>query len=179
LKTLRKNTEIRALAVRVIGDDKEQLGLMPIEKALAMAQDRDTDLVEVSPKANPPVCKLMDYGKYLYKLKKQDQQQKKNTKKTEVKGVRIGLNTGEHDLEVKRKQAIKFLGERNLVKVVIIFRGRELVHKAHGVVKMREFAKDLEDYADIDSQPKHSGYQTVMVLSPKKSGPKNIASKDE
>lgn len=172
MKTLRKNNEIRALAVRVIGDEGEQLGLMPIEKALALAEERETDLVEVSPKANPPVCKVMDYGKYLYKLKKQEQQQKKNTKKTEVKGVRIGLSTGEHDLEVKRKQAIKFLKERNLVKVVIIFRGRELVHKELGKEKMYEFAKDLEEYADIDSQPKHSGYQTVMVLSPKKSGQK-------
>lgn len=141
---------------------------MPIEKALSLAQEHETDLVEVSPKANPPVCKLMDYGKYLYRLKKQDQQQKKNTKKTEVKGIRIGLSTGEHDLEVKRKQAIKFLKNRNLVKVVIIFKGRQLVHKALGKEKMLEFAESISEYADIDSQPKHSGYQTVMMLSPKK-----------
>lgn len=179
MKTLRKNNEIRALAVRVIGDEGEQLGLMPIEKALALADERETDLVEVSPKANPPVCKIMDYGKYLYKLKKQEQQHKKNTKKTEVKGVRIGLSTGVHDLEVKKKQAIRFLKDRNLVKVVIIFRGRELVHKELGKEKMYEFAKELEEYADVDSQPKHSGYQTVMVLSPKKSSPKQEKAKDE
>lgn len=179
MKTLRKNGEIRALAVRVIGDDGEKLGLMPIEKARSIAEERETDLVEVSPKANPPVCKFMDYGKYLYKLKKQDQQQKKNTKKTEVKGVRIGLSTGEHDLDVKRKQAIRFLKDRNLVKVVIIFRGRELVHKALGIEKMHEFAKDLEDYADIDSPPKHSGYQTIMILSPKKSSIKSDPSESE
>lgn len=168
MKKLRKNEEIKALAVRVIGDEGEQLGLMPIEKALEMAREAETDLVEVSPKANPPVCKLLDYGKYLYKLKKQDQQQKKNTKKTEVKGVRIGLSTGQHDLEVKIKQARRFLEARNLVKVVIIFKGRELMHKALGREKMDEFAEMLKDIADVDSPPKHSGYQTVMMLAPKK-----------
>ena len=168
MKKLRKNQEIRALAVRIIGDGGEQVGLMPIEKALEMAEEEETDLVEVSPKANPPVCRLMDYGKYLYKLKKQDQQQKKNTKKTEVKGVRLGLSIGEHDLEVKKKQAIRFLNDRNLVKVVIIFKGRELMHKAIGRERMLEFAESLKDLADVDSPPRHSGYQTVMVLAPKK-----------
>lgn len=179
MKTLRKNSGIRALAVRVIGDDGEQLGLMPIEKALAIAEERETDLVEVSPKANPPVCKLMDYGKYLYRLKKQEQAHKKHTKKTEVKGVRIGLSTGIHDLEVKRKQAIKFLKARNLVKVVIIFKGRQLVHKHLGRERMIEFAKSIEEYSDIDSPPKHSGYQTVMVLSPKKTPVPQEKNKEE
>lgn len=168
MKTLRKNKQIRALAVRVIDAEDEQLGLMPIEKALQLAKDANTDLVEVSPKAKPPVCKLMDYGKYLYKLKKQDQQQKKKSKKTEVKGVRIGISTGEHDLEVKRKQAQKFLGERNLVKVVIIYKGRELAHKDLGRAKMIEFAESLSDIADIEAAPRHGGYQTVMILCPKK-----------
>jgi translation initiation factor IF-3 len=154
--------------VRVIGINGEQLGLMPIEKALSLAQEADTDLVEVSPKATPPVCKIMDYGKHLYKIKKQDQQQRKNTKKTEVKGIRLGISTGEHDLEVKRKKAREFIDERNLVKVVIIFKGRELMHKDLGREKMYQFAKSLEDVADIDSPPKHAGYQTIMVLSPKK-----------
>jgi translation initiation factor IF-3 len=168
LRALRKNEEIRSLAVRVIGLNAEQLGLMPIEKALSLAKEADTDLVEVSPKATPPVCKIMDYGKHLYKIKKQDQQQRKNTKKTEVKGIRLGISTGEHDLEVKRKKAREFIDERNLVKVVIIFKGRELMHKDLGREKMYQFAKSLEDVADIDSHPKHAGYQTIMVLSPKK-----------
>jgi len=169
LKRLRKNTEIRALAVRIIGKDDEQLGLMPIEKALATAEEQGTDLVEVAPKANPPVCKLMDYGKYLYKLSKQDQQQKKRTKKTEVKGVRLGLSTGEHDLEVKRKQAIKFLKNRCLVKVAMIFKGREMAHKNLGRENMLAFAKSLEEYADVENTPKDGGYQIVMILAPKKS----------
>lgn len=179
MKTLRKNEEIKALAVRVIGEDAERLGLMPIEKALSLAAEQETDLVLVSPKSNPPVCKLMDYGKYLYKLKKQEQQHKKNTKKTEVKGVRIGLATGEHDLEVKRKQAKKFLKNRNLVKVVIIFKGRQLMHKALGREKMIEFAQSLDEYADVDSPPKHSGYQTIMFLAPKKTGAKEEKANEE
>jgi translation initiation factor IF-3 len=141
---------------------------MPIEKALQLAEEAGTDLVEVAPKAKPPVCRLMDYGKYLYKLSKQDQQQKKKTKKTEVKGVRIGISTGEHDLEVKRKQARKFLDARNLVKVVIIYKGRELAHKDLGRQRMLEFAETLSDIADVESPPRHGGYQTVMMLTPKK-----------
>ncbi|MDP3975486.1 MAG: translation initiation factor IF-3 [bacterium] len=167
MKKLRKNTEIAALAVRVIGDGTEQLGLMPIEKALQLAQERGADLVEVSPKSKPPVCKLMDYGKYLYKLKKQDQHQKKMTKNTEVKGVRIGISTGDHDLDVKRRQAAGFLSENHLVKVVMIFKGRQLMHKELGKEKMLEFAESLKELSDIDSYPKHSGFQTIMVLKPK------------
>ncbi len=150
-------------------DGEEQLGLMPIEKARALAEERETDLVEVSPKSNPPVCKLMDYGKYLYRMKKQEQQHKKSSKKTEVKGIRLGVSIGDHDLEVRRKQAAKFLRDRHSLKVVIIFRGRELMHKDLGREKMFEFAESLKDLADIDSPPKHSGYQTVMMLAPKKS----------
>ncbi len=135
-----------------------------------MARELDSDLVEVSPKSTPPVCKIMDYGKYLYKLKKQDQRQKKNTKKTEVKGVRLGMNTETHDLEVKRKKAIEFLQDRHIVKVVTIFRGREMQHRDMCREKMFEFAKSLSEYADIDSPPKNAGYQTIMILAPKKSG---------
>lgn len=168
MKTLRKNQEITALAVRVIGYSGEKLGLMPIEKARGLALEYGTDLVEVSPKATPPVCKVMDYGKYLYKLKKQDQKQKKGMKKTEVKGIRLGLSISDHDMEIKKNQAIGFLKDRNIVKVVTIFRGRELAHKNIGRDKMYQFYDSLREYADIDSPPKHAGYQTVMVLSPRK-----------
>lgn len=165
---LRKNQEIRALAVRVIGAEGEKLGLMPIEKALSLAREQGTDLVEVSPKAAPPVCKLMDYGKYVYRLKKQEQQQRKKSKKAAVKGVRLGINIEAHDFEVKKNQALRFLQEKSVVKVVMIFRGRELQHKALGREKMVEFAKSLSEYADIEAPPKHAGFQTVMVLAPKK-----------
>lgn len=165
---LRKNHEIRALAVRVIGSESEKLGLMPIEKALALAKEQGTDLVEVSPKASPPVCKLMDYGKYIYRLKKQEQQQRKKSKKAAVKGIRLGMSIGDHDFEVKRNQALKFLQDKSVVKVVMIFRGRELQHKHLGREKMFEFAKALAELADIESPPKHSGFQTVMMLSPRK-----------
>ena len=165
---LRKNTEIRAPAVRVIGVEGEQLGLMAIEKALSYVDiDAGVDLVEVSPKEAPPVCKLMNYGKYLYKLKKLDQQQKKHVKKTAVKGIRIGMSTGDHDLEFKLKQAEKFLHEKHLVKVVILFKGREASHKDLGVQKMKAFAMALAKVADVDSFPKFAGFQMVMVLKPK------------
>lgn len=168
MKYLRKNEEIRSLAVRVFGLEGETLGLLPIEKAIQMAREAGTDLVEVSPKATPPVCKLMDYGKYLYRLKKQDQHQKKQTKKTQVKGIRLGISTGEHDLEVKKNQAKKFLEDRHVVKVVTIYRGREMQHRNLGRDRMLEFAKSLSEYADIESPPRFAGFQTVMVLAPKK-----------
>lgn len=133
-----------------------------------MAKEAETDLVEVSPKANPPVCKIMDYGKYLYKLKKQDQHQKRSTKKTTVKGIRLSIGTSDHDLETKRKQAQHFLEEKNIVKVVTIFRGREMAHKDLGRQKMLEFADSLKEISDMESEPKNAGFQTVMMLSPKK-----------
>lgn len=141
---------------------------MPIEKAIQLAQEHGTDLVEVSPKANPPVCRLMDYGKYLYKLKKQDQQQKKGSGKTQVKGIRLGISTGEHDLEVKRNQARKFLEDKNSVKVAMIFKGREMAHKSLGKDRMMEFASSLNEISDVEQTPKDGGYQLVMILAPKK-----------
>jgi translation initiation factor IF-3 len=168
LKKLRRNQRIEALAVRVIGKDAEQLGVMPRERAIESAVALGLDLVEVSPKAQPPVCKIMDYGKYLYKIKKQDQLQKKMTKQTEVKGVRLGLNTGIHDLEVKAKRARKFLADKCLIKVSLIFKGREMAHRHMGKDKMLEFAEMLSDVAEPDLSPKMQGYQLNMMLTPKK-----------
>ena len=132
-----------------------------------MAEEAEQDLVEVSPKAVPPVCKIMDYGKYLYKLNKVEQKQKKSQIKTEVKGVRLGFNTGQHDLDFKVKRAKEFLGKRNLVKVALILKGREMAYKSIALDKMREFAKSLEEDAVIDSPPKAQGYQITMILKPK------------
>ena len=140
---------------------------MPVEKARQMAEEAEQDLVEVSPKAVPPVCKIMDYGKYLYKLNKVEQKQKKSQIKTEVKGVRLGFNTGQHDLDFKVKRAKEFLGKRNLVKVALILKGREMAYKSIALDKMREFAKSLEEDAVIDSPPKAQGYQITMILKPK------------
>lgn len=166
-KKLRTNSEIRALTVRLIGAEAEQLGVMPIEKALTLAEEANLDLVEVSPKIMPPVCKIMDYGKHLYKLQKQDKQQKKGQHKTEVKGVRLGFNTGEHDMEIKANQARKFISQRNLIKVSLILRGRELGYKDLAMKKIEEFGKKLSDVADIDTPAKPAGYQITMILKPK------------
>lgn len=133
-----------------------------------MAAEVGQDLVEVSPTAHPPVCKIMDYGKHLYKQKKQDQAQKKAQKQTEVKVIRIGIRTEEHDLNVKIKRAEKFLNARNLVKISLIFKGREAAHPELGYDKLKKFQESLEEIADVDTPPKRQGNNLMMILAPKK-----------
>ncbi len=154
--------------IRLVDDEGGQLGIMATEKALAMAKEKDTDLVEVSPNANPPVCKLMDFGKYSYKQKKIDQKHRKMQKQSEVKGVRVGFRTDSHDMEVKRKMAEKFLKARNIVKVSLIFKGRELAHADLAIEKLKKFAETLEDIAHVDEGPKRQGNNLIMILSPLK-----------
>ncbi len=141
---------------------------MPAEEALKKAQERELDLVEVAPLATPPVCKIMDFGNYLYSLKKKDKKQRKRVKKTETKTTRLSIRTEKHDLEVKAKQARKFLEERNLVKVVLIFRGREMAHQEIGAQLLKRVEKDLEEYGTVEQYPKMEGRQLIMVLAPKK-----------
>lgn len=141
---------------------------MATEKALTMAKEKDIDLVEVSPNANPPVCKLMDFGKYRYKQKKIDKKHKKMQKQSEVKGVRVGFRTDDHDMEVKRKQAEKFLKERNIVKVSLIFKGRELAHVDLAMEKLTKFAETLEEIAQVEEGPKRQGNNLIMILTPLK-----------
>lgn len=133
-----------------------------------MAAEVGQDLVEVSPTAHPPVCKIMDYGKHLYKQKKQDQAQKKAQKQTEVKVIRIGIRTESHDLNVKIKRAEKFLKSRNLVKISLIFKGREAAHPELGFEKLEKFRESLEEIADVDTAPKRQGNNLMMILAPKK-----------
>ena len=146
---------------------------MGFSKALQLAKDLELDLVEVAPKAQPPVCKIMDYGKYLYHQDKVERKQKKSQKKTEVKGVRIGFKTGAHDLEVRAKQARKFLEERNLVKVTLLFKGREIVYEEMAKGKMEDFRKQLEDISDLEQPPKRHGHTLTMILTPKKNEAKD------
>jgi len=146
---------------------------MGFSKALQLAKDLELDLVEVAPKAQPPVCKIMDYGKYLYQQEKVERKQKKSQKKTEVKGVRIGFKTGAHDLEVRAKQARKFLEERNLVKVTLLFKGREIVYAEMAKGKMEDFRKQLEDISDLEQPPKRHGHTLTMILTPKKNEAKD------
>lgn len=152
--------------MRLIDEDDNQLGIMGIDKARALAQERGLDLVEVSPNASPSVCRIMDYGKHLYRQKKQDQKHRSKQKKTEVKGLRLGLRTGQHDLDVKISQARKFLSEGHSVKIALIFRGREITHHELGEEKMLQIKDALQDIAKCDQIPKRQGFQMIMILSP-------------
>lgn len=142
------------------------IGELTTGEALKRAQDKGLDLVEVSPMSSPPVCKIMDFGTYLYNQKKKDKKQKKGQKKTETKTIRLSIRTGVHDLDIKAKQAKKFLEDRNIVKVVVLFKGREMAHGDLGFAKMDEFFKLLEDVAVIEQHPKRQGYQMTMIINP-------------
>jgi len=134
-----------------------------------MAKALEMDLAEVAPNANPPVCKILDYGKYQYHQRKVDTKHKKMQKKAEIKGVRLGFKTGDHDIEVKAKQAKGFLEEGNSVKVTLIFRGRESMYKDLGIDKLRKFYESVKDVATIDMSPKSQGNMLIMILTPNKS----------
>jgi translation initiation factor IF-3 len=142
---------------------------MKTEKARERAEKKGLDLVEVSPASNPPVCKIMDYGNYLYDIKKKKKAQKKAQKKTDTKTIRLSIRTESHDLETKAKQARKFAEKGHPLKIVVIFKGREITHKDLGVEKMHEFQKLLEDITTIEQEPKKQGYQMIMTLNPIKS----------
>lgn len=152
--------------MRVIDDEANVLGVMDLPKALELARQRELDLVEVAPNAVPPVCKVMDFGKYVYRQQKVDRKHRAQQKQSEVKGIRLGFRTGPHDVEVKAKQARKFLEARHVVKVVMIFRGREITHKNLGMEKMKFFYEILQDVAKVDESPKSQGNQMFMILSP-------------
>lgn len=139
---------------------------MGIQKALDLAKESGFDLIEVSPQANPPVCRLMDFGKFIYKQKKQEQKHKAMQKKNEVKGIRLSLRIDKHDLEVKVSKAKEFIKSGNSVKVTLIFRGREVTQYELAVQKMIEIKEGLKDVAKVDQEPKKQGYNLFMTLSP-------------
>lgn len=143
------------------------MGLKSIEEAIRLAEERSLDLVEVAPKANPPVCKILDYGKYLYRLNKQEQKQKRMQKQGEIKGIRITFRIDQHDLETKINRAREFLENRNSVKVTLVFRGREAAHAELAKEKLSQFTENLKDIAQIEEAPKMQGSQMIMILNPK------------
>ncbi len=154
----------------VLHENTEMLGIMPINEALAEAERRELDLVEISPNVTPPVCKIMDFGQFRYQQKKVDQQGKKKQKQRVMKEIRIGVRIGEHDLEVKEKQARKFIENKSVVRVVMQFKGREMTHIDLGLDKIKLFALKLDDVTIVDQEPKKQGSQVVMILMPKKQG---------
>ena len=161
------NEEIRDAEVRVIDETGAMLGILPIEDALRLAEERNLDLVNVSPNANPPVCKILDYGKYRYEIQKREKDAKKRQKVTEVKEVRLSTFIEEHDIQVKAKNASKFLQEGNRVKVSLRLRGRERDYANHAIEVMNDFAESLSDICTVDKKPKFEGRGITMFLSPK------------
>lgn len=135
---------------------------------MVLAKQEETDLVEVAPNAHPPVCKIMDYGKYLYRQNKLMQKQRSGQKKSEVKGIRVSLRTGDHDLDTKVRKAREFLADGHSLKVALIFKGREISHFDLGVDKMIKIRTALADVAKVDQEPKKQGYNLFMILSPLK-----------
>ncbi|WP_407702365.1 translation initiation factor IF-3 [Tepidimicrobium xylanilyticum] len=167
IKELQINEEIREKEVRLIDVDGNQLGIMPTKKALEVAYERKLDLVLVAPNAKPPVCRIMDYGKYKYELSKKEKEARKNQKTINVKEVRMTPNIDEHDLKVKAKRAIDFLKNGDKVKVSVRFRGRELGHTDAGKEVLERFSELISEYGVIDKHPKMEGRNMIMYLVPK------------
>jgi translation initiation factor IF-3 len=152
--------------IRVIDENGQQLGIMQTRQALRIAEEKDLDLVEVAPNARPPVCRLMDYGKYLYEKQKRERDARKAQKQIEVKEVRLRPKTDEHDIQVVLKKIRKFMGEGAKVRVRIRFRGREIAHPDVARNMMKRVAEDVSDVADVESMPSFEGRSMIMVLSP-------------
>ena len=164
---MRINEEIRAREVRVVADEGEQLGIMSGRDALNLALERHMDLVEIAPNAKPPVCRIMDYGKYRYEQQKREKEARKKQKTFDIKEVKLRPGTEDHDFDVKFKNAVRFLEDGDKVKVTIMFRGRELSHPELGEILLTKMAKQLEDLAVIERAAKLEGKNMIMIVSPK------------
>ncbi len=163
----RVNDQIKAPKVRLVGGDGEQLGIVPIEDALKKAEDQNLDLVEVAPQANPPVCKILDYGKFRYNQQKRLRESKKKQHVIANKEVRMRPGIGDHDLETKINHAIKFLQEGSRLKITVRFRGRELSRQDLGTTLLDRVVEMLADYAEIDKSPIVEGRNMIVYLIPK------------
>jgi len=164
--SLRTNEQITASEVRVISSNGKQLGIISIREALYHAEDEGYDLVEVSPDAKPPVCKIVDYGKLKYKEQKSKKEAKKKQKTIEVKEIKIRPGINKHDYEVKIKAVSKFISGGNKVKVSLRFRGREMEHQNLGMELLKKLTKEVSEYAKVETPPKAEGRQIMMVLVP-------------
>ncbi len=164
----RINDRIRAREVRLIGSDGEQLGVVPIREALTRAQEAALDLVEIAPTAAPPVCKIMDFGRYKYEQGKRERDAHKKTHGGELKGMRMSPKIGEHDFQVKMRQVKEFLKDGNKVRVAMWFRGREMAHPKVGEVLLVRLAQSLTDVGVVEGTPKLEGRNMIMILAPKK-----------
>ena len=164
---MRINGEIRVKEVRVTDAGGNQLGIMPIREALDRAEEVHLDLVEVAPKAKPPVCRIMNFGKYRYEQQKRDKEARKKQKVITIKEVKLRPNIEQHDFEVKAKNALRFINDGNKVKVTIMFRGRELSHPELGRELLLKVANELSEFVIVERTPKLEGKNMIMILVPK------------
>ena len=168
----RVNERIRAREIRVIDDQGAQLGVMQPFEAMRIARERGLDLVEISPTAVPPVCKIMDYGRFLYQENKKAHEARKNSKAMTVKEVKFRPATAEHDYQVRKNAIIRFLGEGHKVKAMVFHRGREMAHKEVGQAKMQRLLKEIESVATVEMNPRMEANILLVMLAPKKGAPK-------
>ncbi|WP_338048446.1 translation initiation factor IF-3 [Polaribacter marinus] len=153
--------------VRLVGDNVE-VGVYPLEKAKELAIEQELDLVEISPKAKPPVCKIIDYKKFLYEQKKREKSLKSKATKVTIKEIRFGPQTDEHDYEFKKKHALKFLQEGAKLKAFVFFKGRSIIFKEQGQILLLKLAQELEEYGKVEQLPKLEGKRMIMFIAPKK-----------
>ncbi len=161
------NREIRVKEIRVIGPEGEQLGVLPTPDAFKKAQELGYDLVEVAPTAQPPVCRIMDYGKYKYELSKKDHQSRRHQKSTQLKEIKLRPRTDKHDLEIKIRQIKGFLADGNKTKVTVTYRGREMANPELGRNMMTSVIEQLADCGNIEYAPRMEGRSLIMIVSPK------------
>ena len=166
-KELQINEEIRDKELRIIGDDGSQLGIMSAQQALDIASEKNLDLVKIAPQAVPPVCKIMDYGKYRFEQAKREKEARKNQHTVDIKEIKLSLNIDTHDFNTKLRNAQKFFAHGDKVKVSIRFRGREMGHAEYGYDTMQRFAEACQDVANIEKPAKLEGRQMLMFLAPK------------
>lgn len=166
-KDFQINDEIRDKQVRLIGQDGKQLGIMDIEKAQQIAADTNLDLVKIAPKANPPVCKVMDYGKFKFEAAKREKENRKNQKVIEIKEVRLSPSIDKHDFETKLNAALRFLKAGSKVKVTVRFRGREIHHLSLGSELLKKFAAAADDYGTVEKNAKLEGRNMALIMAPK------------
>ena len=164
---LQINEQIRDKELRVIDADGTQLGIMSLRQALEIAEQKNLDLVKIAPQANPPVCKIIDYGKYRFEQAKREKEARKNQRVVEIKEVRLSLNIDTHDFETKRNHALRFISEGNKVKVSIRFRGREMGHPELGQEIMHRFSDAMSEVANVEKPAKLEGRTMLMFLAPK------------
>ncbi|WP_078060828.1 translation initiation factor IF-3 [Desulfotomaculum copahuensis] len=177
-KDFRINEEIRVREVRVVDDEGNQIGILPTREALRLAEEKQLDLVEIAPQARPPVCRIMDFGKYKYEQSKRDKEARKKQHIINIKEVKLRPNIEDHDFHVKARNAERFLKDGDKVKATIMFRGREIVHTQLGHQLLVRLAEQVKDIANVERQPKLEGKNMIMILAPRQDALKQEAKQE-